>query len=243
MKIHCVRYLLPLVPLLMVFAVGCQKSGYPAQAPADKAASAMVMGQAMNDSDAAIPATPGHFDYYLLTLSWEPEYCHGHPNSAECDSTNSGPGAHGFVIHGLWPQYRNGQWPSHCSNTPGLSQPSTMLDIMPTRRLITHEWATHGTCTGLSASEYFRLVRKAYDSVRIPASLVNRGHTITQSPDEIKQSFVAANPGLATEDMAISCHNRYLAGVQFCLDKQLQPIACRAVRDCTARSIRIPSGK
>lgn len=175
------------------------------------------------------------FDYYLLTLSWSPEYCHGHPNSPECNGSHPG-----FVVHGLWPQRNNGQWRSHCSNAPGLPDPSTMLDIMPDPHLVAHEWATHGTCSGLSAQQYFALVRQAFQSIRIPAPLAGPAQSKTMSATAIKQSFTEANPGMSADDMAISCHNRYLSAVEFCLSKSLQPIACQSVRDCTARSIRIP---
>src|SRR5690242_4828750 len=85
---------------------------------------------------------PGAFDYYLLTLSWSPEFCHSHSDKPECQS-----GHHGFVVHGLWPQYANG-YPEHCSNAPGLSNPAEMTDIMPDTGLVGHEWSTHGTCSG-----------------------------------------------------------------------------------------------
>ena len=47
--------------------------------------------------------TPGSFDYYLLTLSWAPEFCATHSSNAsssECDPTHH----FGFVVHGLWPE-------------------------------------------------------------------------------------------------------------------------------------------
>ena len=118
-----------------------------------------------------------------------------------------------------------------------------MLDIMPAPRLIQHEWTTHGTCSGLTANQYFGVVRKAYNSIRIPSSLVSPTRTTTRSAGEIKQMFTDANPGMFSDDIAISCHNRYLSAVEFCLAKNLQPTACQAVRDCTANSIRIPAGR
>ena len=32
----------------------------------------------------------GHFDYFLFTLSWSPEYCHGHPNNSTVRWRSSG---------------------------------------------------------------------------------------------------------------------------------------------------------
>jgi len=44
-----------------------------------------------------------------------------------------------------------------------------MLNYIPSESLIRHEWAAHGTCSGLNAADYFALVRKARDSIRMPA--------------------------------------------------------------------------
>lgn len=118
-----------------------------------------------------------------------------------------------------------------------------MLDIMPDPRLIQHEWTTHGTCSGLTADQYFGVIREAYHSIRIPSSLVSPSHTTTRSAGAIKQMFTDANPGISPDDIAVSCHNRYLSAVEFCLAKDLQPIACQAVRDCTSNSIRIPAAQ
>src|SRR5229473_2691520 len=59
---------------------------------------------------------PGEFDYYLLTLSWSPQFCAGHWNDPQC----TGPRKFGFVVHGMWPQFKNGSWPESCSTSPGL---------------------------------------------------------------------------------------------------------------------------
>src|SRR6266576_5176162 len=79
---------------------------------------------------------PGAFDYYVLALSWSPEFCRRHPTKAECVS-----GKFGFVVHGLWPQYANG-YPENCSTAPGLADPSRMADIMQGR------WRMNGLRTG-----------------------------------------------------------------------------------------------
>lgn len=177
---------------------------------------------------------PGVFDYYVLALSWSPEFCHGHPTKPECAS-----GKFGFVVHGLWPQYEDG-YPENCSTAPGPSDPSRMADIMPDTSLVAHEWTTHGTCSGLDAEAYFKLVRQAFDSVKIPAQLTSPNKMFSITPRELKEEFVAANPRLKPEDLAISCGNNYLTAVSVCLDKQLQPRACEGLRDCRANVIKVP---
>ncbi|CAB3778800.1 Ribonuclease [Paraburkholderia ultramafica] len=44
---------------------------------------------------------PGKFDYYVLSLSWSPDYCSGNAqDTQQCGPTKR----FGFVPHGLWPQ-------------------------------------------------------------------------------------------------------------------------------------------
>jgi len=176
---------------------------------------------------------PGAFDFYVLALSWSPEFCHSHPSKPECSS-----GPFGLVVHGLWPQFEKG-YPENCSSAPGLSDPSRMADIMPDVSLVAHEWTTHGTCSGLDADAYFQLMRQAYVSVKIPSQLGSPKRMFSIPPQELKQDFVAANPQLKAEDLAVSCGNNYLTGVYVCLDKQLQPRACEGLRDCRANVIKV----
>jgi ribonuclease T2 len=176
---------------------------------------------------------PGAFDYYVLALSWSPEFCHSHPTKPECVS-----GKLGFVVHGLWPQYADG-YPENCSTAPGLADSSRMADIMPDAGLVAHEWTTHGTCSGLDADSYFKLVRQAFGSVKVPGRLASPKQGFSLTPQELKEEFVGANPRFKAEDVAVSCGNNYLTGIDVCLDKQMQPRACEGIRDCRANTIKV----
>ena|SRR5579871_3775263 len=176
---------------------------------------------------------PGAFDFYVLTLSWSPEFCHGHPQSPECQS-----GHFGFIVHGLWPQFTDG-YPENCSTAPGPSNPDSMTDIMPDAGLVRHEWSTHGTCSGLDADSYFKLVRQAFNTVKIPASLAAPHSGFSMAPDQIKEEFVNANPRLRRQNIAVSCGNNYLTAVSVCLSKSLEPTDCGSLRDCRANSVKI----
>jgi ribonuclease T2 len=182
---------------------------------------------------------PGAFDYYLLSLSWEPEFCYQArgKHSDECDHSHT----NGFILHGLWPALTQGESAEYCSHTPGLSRPAQALDIMPTAWLIHHEWDAHGTCSGLTAERYFSVVRQAYRSITIPDIFQHPSHGFSLPPAKIKQAFINSNPGLAPEDMALSCRNNYLSAAAFCLNKTtLKPERCGdSVRDCHARSIKV----
>ena len=189
-----------------------------------------------HNSNRASQGQPGVFDYYLLTLSWSPEFCHGHPDKPECQSER-----HGFVVHGLWPQYAAAGYPENCSTAEGLAHPTEMADIMPDSGLVAHEWSTHGTCSGLDAENYFRLLRQAFLSVKVPSRFAAPQENFSISPQQLKAAFVQANPNFSAANMTVSCGNNYLTAVSLCLTKDLKPTACQNVRDCRANVIRVPA--
>jgi len=172
-------------------------------------------------SNHATEGTPGVFDYYLLTLSWSPEFCYSHPQKPECQS-----GHHGFVVHGLWPQYAQG-YPENCSTAAGLANPAEMDDIMPDASLVAHEWTTHGTCSGLDAEAYFKLLRQAFQSVKVPERFAVPRENFSIPPQDVKSEFVRDNPKFSADEMTVSCGNNYLTAVSFCMSKDLKPIVCQ----------------
>ena len=76
----------------------------------------------------------------------------------------------GLVVHGLWPQDNDGKWPESCSTTPPVASATVdhMMPIMPGQSLIQHEWAKHGTCSGLSTQDYFAAIEKLYTGLQVP---------------------------------------------------------------------------
>ena len=189
-----------------------------------------------NTAHAQQTGQPGQFDYYLLTLSWSPEFCYSHRSAAECSQHL------GFIVHGLWPQFNDGSYPQHCSNQPGLSDPSKVADIMPDPSLVEHEWSTHGTCSGLGPDQYFGLIEQDFHSVQIPAALNNPTRSATMRPSQIKQAFVQANSGLSASGIAVTCRGGYLTGIEIAMSKDGQPIAFPTPtrEDCRSSTIRIP---
>src|SRR5437763_15696110 len=117
--------------LVLLALLGCRS--FTASSPSAVAASS---GQQQRRAAA-------QFDFYLLNLSWSPEFCHSHPSAAECAMHST------FVLHGLWPQNRDGSYPQNCSSAPGPADPSQYSELYPDPSLLRHEWAKHGTCSGL----------------------------------------------------------------------------------------------
>jgi ribonuclease T2 len=217
---------------LALVIAGCKSAG-PAPPSADSARPAAASTTLDPHLQAQLAAASG-FDYYLLNLSWSPEFCHGHPDAAECAAHST------FVLHGLWPQNTDGSYPENCPGGSGPSNPSTYADIYPDSGLLQHEWRTHGACTGLSADTFFSAARAALRSVAIPPAFSNLDHQTSMTPDEILSSFAAANPSVPRASLALSCGNNYLTAVEICLDKTLHSVACGPIRSCRANVVRIP---
>ncbi len=190
---------------------------------------------------------PGQFDFYVLALSWSPSYCEAAqaraPNRAPDQQCGGRPFA--FVVHGLWPQYERG-FPSYCQvPAPRLDRAVVggMLDLMPSPRLIFHEWDQHGTCSGLSPRAYFETVRKARAIVKIPADYLELSRSISVSPGEVTEAFLKANPGLSRAAIAISCDSRRLTEVRVCMGKDFSFHDCAEIarRTCRLGKISMPA--
>ena len=151
-------------------------------------------------------SAPGEFDFYVLALSWSPSFCEAtaerSPDRVPREQCGERP--YSFVVHGLWPQFERG-FPQRCEvPSPRLNRDivSSMLDLMPARRLVYHEWDTHGTCSGLSPRAYFETVRKARAAVTIPEQadlagelgadvVIPEGANATQSIQKVRDVFGA----------------------------------------------------
>lgn len=190
-------------------------------------------------------AAAGQFDYWLMSLSWSPSYCVTHPDD-ERQCRHKG---YGFVLHGLWPQYRNGFGPEHCT-TVAVPEDATIqraLAFMPSRRLIEHEWETHGACSGLDPAGYFDLADRAFASVKVPPRLSTPRMPPSLSADEVVRAFVANNPDLGANMLNVVCHDGgTLTEVRVCLNRDtLAPQACggRVRSTCRAGALTIPAAR
>lgn len=215
--------------LLLPLVLGCNSS--PAPTPSSAIQREPHQRQA-RITQAAAANQP--FDYYLLNLSWSPEFCHSHPSAAECAQHRA------FTLHGLWPQNNSGPYLENCTNAPGPRNPADFSDLYPDPGLLRHEWKTHGTCSGLSADAFFNLARQAESTVVIPAMLTSLDHQTSMPPAQILDLFAEANPSIPRQSLALSCGNNYLTAIEVCMSKTLQPTACGAIRSCRANTVRIP---
>jgi ribonuclease T2 len=170
----------------------------------------------------------GEFDFYVLALSWSPSFCEATAERGRESKEQCGPRPFSFVVHGLWPQYEKG-FPEYCQvPAPRLNGGivSSMLDLMPSPRLVFHEWDRHGTCSGLNPRAYFDNVRKARAVVKIPDQYLELKEPLTVTPDEVEDAFVKANPGLTRGGVAVTCDSKRMSEVRICVSREF------GFRDC-----------
>ena len=97
-----------------------------------------------------------------------------------------------------------------------------MLDLMPSPRLVYHEWDRHGTCSGLNSAGYFEAIRTARGKITVPTTYHELNAVRTVSPGDATNAFVAANPGLTKNSLAVTCDDKRLTGVRVCMTKDFR---------------------
>jgi len=184
------------------------------------------------DEKACDKSAAGHFKYYVFTLSWSPEFCRSHPSTAkneqQCKEKRE------FIVHGLWPECGSGN-PSNCKKGGAADtiDKQRIYAFMPSDFLIQHEWDTHGTCSGLARSAYFDLIGEQFGKLKLPR--------LAGAPkaDMIESLFINANPGLAADQIYLSCtesgpksSTQTLDEVRICLDKDTHAfVRCEDAKD------------
>jgi ribonuclease T2 len=167
---------------------------------------------------------------YTLALSWSPEYCRTRAGDAgdatQCSGRN---GRFGFVVHGLWPESRAGAAPQWCSvrQSPTPETLRQNLCMMPSTRLLAHEWAKHGSCMVRSPESYFKVTRILWRSLRLPdLDRISRQPGLTAGA--VRQAFADANPAWRAGDVGLMINERgWLEEMRLCYGKDFMPVSCR----------------
>lgn len=181
----------------------------------------------------------GAFDYYVLALSWTPTWCALEGDAREsrqCDASKD----FGWTLHGLWPQFHRG-WPSFCATFerhPSRSMTNAMADIMGTGGLAWHQWKKHGTCTGLSAPDYYALSREAYGKINRPAVFRKLDKAVKVPAKIVEEAFLKDNPSIKANMLTITCKAGRIQEARVCLSKNLSPVPCGrdTIKDCSMKN-------
>lgn len=187
---------------------------------------------------------PGEFDFYVLALSWSPSFCGSDAGRRSREQCAIG-ARNAFVVHGLWPQFERG-FPSYCDDRQA---PRFSLEqargVWPEEGLARYQWRKHGSCSGLSPSDYFSAGRRARDMVVIPEEFRSPNQPGNKDPKDIERAFIEANRTLRPGMIAVTCTRRgQLEEVRVCLSKDLRSFrACPEVtrQACRTDNVNIPA--
>lgn len=179
---------------------------------------------------------------YTLALSWSPGFCRqsGMRAQFQCGGGNR----FGFVLHGLWPDGRNGRWPQYCG--PARTIPAAVvrenLCAMPSPRLQWQQYAKHGSCSGMAPASYLAQARGLFARMRYPdMDALSRRPTLTTA--QLADAFARANAGLTARSVqVVAGRDGWLDEVRICLDTRFQARPC-AGRDTGAKRLRIWRGR
>lgn len=196
-------------------------------------AAAVILATQVPVASARPGGQPGDFDYYTLVLSWSPTHCataKRRDNGPQC----SGEKPYAFVLHGLWPQFYR-SYPEFCrtQKREWLSNEliAEMMDIMPGKGLIIHQYRKHGSCSGMSPEQYFGTSRALYDSIRIPERYKRPNAPVNTSPEDVEKAFLDANPQLSADMLAVSCKDDLVQEVRICFGRDRKLTKCGANED------------
>ncbi len=178
----------------------------------------------------------GDFDYFVLSLSWSPNWCalEGAARAApQCDPDRD----LGWVLHGLWPQYETG-WPSYCRSAqadPSRAETAAMADVFGSADAAWYQWKKHGRCVGSTPANYFAAARRAYEAVNRPEVFRKLDDPVKLPASVVEAAFLQANRGWSADMVTITCKSGRIQEARICLTKDLEPRICGpdVVRDCT----------
>lgn len=175
---------------------------------------------------------PGKFDYWVLSLSWSPEFCSSNFGDEQCRQRLS------FVVDGLSTQNEDGDGPTRCGKHERVPKELMlrMLPLMATEKAIQSEWNRDGSCSGLDQQQYFELIERARRKLEIPQVYDAPENRIESSRAEILQTFTDLNKPFSNS-FALDCRGHWLRTVQVCFNRDLSPRACgeKIENDCGSK--------
>ncbi|XAR55996.1 Ribonuclease T(2) [Bertholletia excelsa] len=136
----------------------------------------------------AVACTAQNFDFFYFVQQWPGSYC---DTERSCCYPTTGKPAADFGIHGLWPNYNDGSYPSNCDPSSAFdkSEVSDLISRMqrnwPTlacpsddgSSFWSHEWVKHGTCAEsvLNQHDYFKSALNLRDKLDLLGILQGAG--------------------------------------------------------------------
>ncbi len=167
--------------------------------------------------------------YYLLALSWSPEWCRTNGQGSTSQRLQCGGSQRGFILHGLWPNGAAPPYPRYCKPV-GAIDAKTVRDMFcrtPSPTLLQHEWQAHGSCGWNDSKTYFDQAAALYDRIVMPRIESIDRNQLTAGA--VRRAFVRANRGLLEPEGIFVVVDRggRLTEVRLCHDLNFLPSRCR----------------
>jgi ribonuclease T2 len=200
-----------------------------------------------------LPRPNQDFGFYLLAMTWAPNFCCTEPAKEQCSQLAASYAATHLTLHGLWPNFTDEQarergraWPQYCDAyahcekaedatcAPGVAVPAALAKYAPgyvtdNGTLATHEWSKHGSCTLplLEPADYFMAEWGAIVSLPNDATPDTLRAAIGKdlARDDLQRAF-----GVPRESVVLGCDAKCrLTQVGFCLarDEAYRPMGPR----------------
>jgi ribonuclease T2 len=198
------------------------------------AVTAHASGHHHKKKHSAATTTPTGQQFYVLAMSWAPNYCDDPSkpkSSSEC-------GHHyGFIVHGLWLTNADGTQPDLCQGGPPIGQAAVnaLMPYIPDSGLIAHEWKAHWSCHG-TPQDFVDAVKHAVALVQVPDAYKQPIQDVQVGTKKMEQDFAQKN-GAPAEDFRISCHAGKLINFESCMTMDYKLQSCGRLRECPAPQV------
>lgn len=190
------------------------------------------------------------FDYFMFVQIWPSAWILNSNNTMKHEFDNSY-----FSVHGIWPEYYNGSWPSYCDskekfNVTKLNDIETKLkkywtNFINPSEFWKHQFLKHLTCTDSSNPYiYFWYGLKLREKYNLFSIL--RQNDIIPSNNKLYETKLIQNVinNQINKKIILNCNeNNILSEIKICFDKSFNVIDCPSVDKkykCTSDFISYP---
>ena len=128
-------------------------------------------------------------------------------------------------------------YPSYCRTVerdPTRGETAAMADVFGGAGAAFYQWKKHGRCSGLSSQAYYDTARAALNTLTLPPVFADLHKDVRLPASVVEDAFLEANPGLARDQITITCADGMIQEARICLTKDLEPRRCGddTIRDC-----------
>jgi len=188
------------------------------------------------DSPAASTARPApDSPSSLLVITWAPALCTVETSAGGCRSGRVGERGQNFLLHGLWPQPRERQYcdvPKHAKDRRPVDLPpdlqARLAAMMSDPKVLApHEWYAHGTCSGVTPTEYFSIATTlAEQAIEVLDPVFDGAVGRTLSSRSVREAVDARLGNGSGARVTLSCRDSPgRGGVVFEVRLSLPPVA------------------